>query len=170
MPKITVFLAEDHAVVREGLAELIRRESDMEVVGEAGDGEDTVRLVKQLKPDIVLMDIAMPLVNGVEATKQIKATVPQTRVLVLTAYDNPEFVTAAIEAGAAGYLLKKRPEERAYYGHSQWPMKGSRCCTPPWRKAIFAQLRTPADKITSEKPDVLSEREFQCCKKAPKAQ
>ena len=89
MGKITVFLAEDHAVVREGLAELIRREADMDVVGEAGDGEDTVRQVKQLKPDIVLMDIAMPGVNGVEATKQIKESIPQTRVLVLTAYDNP---------------------------------------------------------------------------------
>ena len=106
MSKITVFLAEDHAVVREGLAELIRRETDMEVIGEAGDGEDTVRQVKQLKPDIVLMDIAMPGVNGVEATKQLKTSVPQTRVLILTAYDNPEFITAAIDAGAAGYLLK----------------------------------------------------------------
>ena len=112
MGKITVFLAEDHAVVREGLAELIRREADMDVVGEAGDGEDTVRQVKQLKPDIVLMDIAMPGVNGVEATKQIKASEPQTRVLVLTAYDNPEFVTAAIDAGAVGISLEKRQKER----------------------------------------------------------
>jgi len=111
MGKITVFLAERPRRSREGLAELIRREPDMEVVGEAGDGEDAVRLVKQLKPDIVLMDIAMPIINGVEATKQIKASVPQTRVLVLTAYDNPEFVTAAIEAGAAGYLLKMSEEK-----------------------------------------------------------
>ena len=164
MGKITVFLAEDHAVVREGLAELIRRESDMEVVGEAGDGEDAVRLVKQLKPDIVLMDIAMPLVNGVEATKQIKATVPQTRVLVLTAYDNPEFVTAAIEAGAAGYLLKNvRRKELTTAIRSAY--EGESVLHPSVAKAIFAQLRTPADKITSEKPDVLSEREFQVLQK-----
>ncbi len=164
MPKITVFLAEDHAVVREGLAELIRRETDMEVVGEAGDGEDTVRLVKQLKPDIVLMDIAMPVVNGVEATKQIKATVPQTRVLVLTAYDNPEFVTAAIEAGAAGYLLKNvRRKELTTAIRSAY--EGESVLHPSVAKAIFAQLRTPADKITSEKPDVLSEREFQVLQK-----
>ena len=164
MPKITVFLAEDHAVVREGLAELIRREADMEVVGEAGDGEDAVRLVKQLKPDIVLMDIAMPIVNGVEATKQIKASVPQTRVLVLTAYDNPEFVTAAIDAGAAGYLLKnvRRKELTTAIRSAN---EGESVLHPSVAKAIFAQLRTPADKITSEKPDVLSEREFQVLQK-----
>ena len=164
MGKITVFLAEDHAVVREGLAELIRREADMEVVGEAGDGEDTVRQVKQLKPDIVLMDIAMPLVNGVEATKQIKSSVPQTRVLVLTAYDNPEFVTAAIDAGAAGYLLKNvRRKELTSAIRSAY--EGESVLHPSFAKAIFAQLRTPADKITSEKPDVLSEREFQVLQK-----
>jgi DNA-binding NarL/FixJ family response regulator len=164
MGKITVFLAEDHAVVREGLAELIRRETDMEVVGEAGDGEDTVRLVKQLKPDIVLMDIAMPIVNGVEATKQIKTSVPQTRVLVLTAYDNPEFITAAIDAGAAGYLLKNvRRKELTNAIRSAY--EGESVLHPSVAKAIFAQLRTPADKITSEKPDVLSEREFQVLQK-----
>jgi DNA-binding NarL/FixJ family response regulator len=164
MGKITVFLAEDHAVVREGLAELIRRETDMEVVGEAGDGEDTVRQVKQLKPDIVLMDIAMPLVNGVEATKQIKSSVPQTRVLVLTAYDNPEFVTAAIDAGAAGYLLKNvRRKQLTSAIRSAY--EGESVLHPSVAKAIFAQLRTPADKITSEKPDVLSEREFQVLQK-----
>ncbi|MFY9814775.1 MAG: response regulator transcription factor [Dehalococcoidales bacterium] len=164
MGKISVFLAEDHAVVREGLAELIRRETDMEVVGEAGDGEDTVRLVKQLKPDIVLMDIAMPIVNGVEATKQIKTSVPQTRVLVLTAYDNPEFITAAIDAGAAGYLLKNvRRKELTNAIRSAY--EGESVLHPSVAKAIFAQLRTPADKITSEKPDVLSEREFQVLQK-----
>ena len=164
MGKISVFLAEDHAVVREGLAELIRRETDMEVVGEAGDGEDTVRLVKQLKPDIVLMDIAMPIVNGVEATKQIKTSVPQTRVLVLTAYDNPEFITAAIDAGAAGYLLKNvRRKELTNAIRSAY--EGETVLHPSVAKAIFAQLRTPADKITSEKPDVLSEREFQVLQK-----
>ncbi len=164
MGKITVFLAEDHAVVREGLAELIRRETDMEVVGEAGEGEDTVRLVKQLKPDIVLMDIAMPIVNGVEATKQIKMSVPQTRVLVLTAYDNPEFITAAIDAGAAGYLLKNvRRKELTNAIRSAY--EGESVLHPSVAKAIFAQLRTPADKITSEKPDVLSEREFQVLQK-----
>ena len=164
MSKITVFLAEDHAVVREGLAELIRREVDMEVVGEAGDGEDTVRQVQQLKPDIVLMDIAMPGVNGVEATRQIKASVPQTRVLVLTAYDNPEFVTAAIDAGAAGYLLKNvRRKELTTAIRSAY--EGESVLHPSVAKAIFAQMHTPLSRLSTEKPDVLSEREFQVLQK-----
>ena len=164
MGKITVFLAEDHAVVREGLAELIRHEADMDVVGEAGDGEDTVRQVKQLKSDIVLMDIAMPGVNGVEATKQIKASVPQTRVLVLTAYDNPEFITAAIDAGAAGYLLKNvRRKELTNAIRSAY--EGESVLHPSVAKAIFAQLRTPPGKLSNEKPDVLSDRELQVLQK-----
>ena len=164
MGKITVFLAEDHAVVREGLAELIRREADMEVVGEAGDGEDTVRQVQQLKPDIVLMDIAMPGVNGVEATRQIKASVPQTRVLVLTAYDNPEFVTAAIDAGAAGYLLKNvRRKELTTAIRSAY--EGESVLHPSVAKAIFAKMHTPLGRLSTEKPDVLSEREFQVLQK-----
>ena len=106
MEKIKVLVAEDHAVVREGLREVINREADMEVVGEAGNGEEAVRLVNELRPNVVLMDIAMPGLNGIEATRQIKESLPHTCILVLTAYDNPEFIFAVIEAGAAGYLLK----------------------------------------------------------------
>jgi NarL family two-component system response regulator LiaR len=164
MDKITVFLAEDHSVVREGLAELIRREADMEVVGEAGDGEETVRQVKLLKPDIVLMDIAMPVMTGIEATKQIKASVPRTRILVLTAYDNPEFVTAVIDAGAAGYLLKNvRGKELTNAIRSAY--EGESVLHPSVAKAIFAQLRTSSSKPSREKPDVLSERELQVLQK-----
>ena len=78
----------------------------MEVVGEAGDGEEAVRLVTKLKPDVAIMDIAMPKLNGIEATKQIKALYPATAVLILTAYDNDQYIFALLEAGAAGYLLK----------------------------------------------------------------
>jgi len=78
----------------------------LEVVGEAGDGEEAVRLVTKLKPDVAIMDIAMPKLNGIEATKQIKALYPATAVLILTAYDNDQYIFALLEAGAAGYLLK----------------------------------------------------------------
>jgi len=104
--KIRVLLAEDHIIVREGTRELLQREPDIEVVGEASDGEESIRLAEELKPDVIIMDIAMPKVNGIEATKKIKQIVPTTAVLILTAYDTEQYVIALLEAGAAGYLLK----------------------------------------------------------------
>jgi DNA-binding NarL/FixJ family response regulator len=106
MSKIRIMLAEDHVLVREGTKEMLDREADMEVVTEAGDGEEAVRLAKELDPDIVVMDIALPKLNGIEATRQIKETSPRTAVLVLSAYDDDEYVFALLGAGAAGYLLK----------------------------------------------------------------
>jgi len=104
--KIRIMLAEDHVLVREGTKEMLDREEDMGVVAEAGDGEEAVRLAEALDLDIVIMDIALPKLNGIEATRQIKKTKPGTAVLVLTAYDDDEYVFALLEAGAAGYLLK----------------------------------------------------------------
>ncbi|GAI46907.1 unnamed protein product, partial [marine sediment metagenome] len=106
MHKIKVILAEDHIFVREGTRSLLEREPDIEVVGEASDGEEAVELVTNLRPQVVLMDIAMPKLNGIEATRQIKARYPATAVLILTAYDNDQYILALLEAGAAGYLLK----------------------------------------------------------------
>ena len=106
MQTIKVLLADDHALVREGTRELLEREDDLEVVAEAGDGEEAVRLTVEYKPDVALVDIAMPKLNGIEATKQIKEISPVTAVLILTAYDDDQYVFALLEAGAAGYLLK----------------------------------------------------------------
>ena len=106
MGKIKIMLAEDHVLVREGTKEMLDREADMKVVAEAGDGEEAVQMVTEQDLDIVIMDIAMPKLNGIEATKQIKEIRPGTAVLVLTAYDDDEYVFALLEAGAAGYLLK----------------------------------------------------------------
>ena len=106
MNKIKIMLAEDHVLVREGTRELLDREEDLQVVAEAGDGEEAVRLAVERDPDVVVMDIAMPKLNGIEATKRIKEISPTTAVLVLTAYDDDEYIFALLEAGAAGYLLK----------------------------------------------------------------
>jgi DNA-binding NarL/FixJ family response regulator len=104
--KIRVLLADDHVVLRQGTRHLLEREPDLEVVGEAGDGEEAVRLTTQLKPDVVIMDVAMPHLSGIEATKQIKARMSSIAVLILTGYDYDEYIFSLLEAGAAGYLLK----------------------------------------------------------------
>jgi DNA-binding NarL/FixJ family response regulator len=106
MHKIKVLLADDHDLVREGTRELLEREEDLLVVAEAGDGEEAVRLTAEHHPHVALMDIAMPKLNGIEATRQIKAISPATAVLILTAYDDDQYIFALLEAGAAGYLLK----------------------------------------------------------------
>ena len=106
MAKIRILLADDHAIVREGTRRVLEEEDDMEVVAEAGDGEEAVKQATRLKPDVAIIDIAIPKLNGIEATKQIKELVPGTAVLILTVFDNDRYVFSLLEAGAAGYLLK----------------------------------------------------------------
>jgi DNA-binding NarL/FixJ family response regulator len=106
MDTIKVMLVENHILVREGTRELLDREKDIQVVAEAGDGEEAVRLAAEHHPDVIIMDIAMPKLNGIEATRQIKAADPTTAVLVLSAYDDDQYIFAFLEIGAAGYLLK----------------------------------------------------------------
>ena len=107
MQKIAVLLADDHTVVRQGFRALLETEPDIAVVGEAETGRQAVQLARKLQPDVVLMDIAMPLLNGLEATRQIIRQVPSSKVLVLSSYSDDEYVHQLIEAGAAGYLLKE---------------------------------------------------------------
>ena len=107
MTKLRVFLGEDHAVVREGLKRLIESESDLQVVGEAADGGETVQKVLRLRPDIVVIDVSMPVLNGLQATRQIKAACPQIKVLALTVHEDRGYVREMLTAGADGYLLKR---------------------------------------------------------------
>jgi DNA-binding NarL/FixJ family response regulator len=106
VPTVRIVLADDHPVVRRGLHALIDTLDGLEVVGEAADGEDAVREVQLLQPDVVLMDVRMPGLDGVEATRRVRAVSPKTAVLVLTMYDEDTTVLAAMRAGASGYLLK----------------------------------------------------------------
>ncbi len=105
--RITVLIAEDHQIVREGLRTLLRAEADLEVVGEAGSGRQAVELAIQLHPAVVVMEIAMPQLNGMEATRQILKAAPATRVLILSAHSDDSCVEKVIALGAAGYLIKR---------------------------------------------------------------
>ncbi|MHB9111948.1 MAG: response regulator [Thermoleophilia bacterium] len=107
MSKIRILLADDHAILRAGLVRLLSEEPDIEVVGEADNGREAVQKVQELHPDIVLMDIGMPVMNGMEATKQIKKRDQDVKILVLTMHDNEEYLFQVLQAGASGYVLKK---------------------------------------------------------------
>ncbi len=107
-----VIICDDQAIVRDGLELLLKLEPDIEVVGLAQDGAEAIELVARNSPDLVLMDLKMPGMNGVEATRRIRAQYPQTRVLVLTTFDDDEWVFDAIQAGACGYLLKDTPRSK----------------------------------------------------------
>jgi|WetSurMetagenome_2_1015567.scaffolds.fasta_scaffold381012_2 two-component system, NarL family, response regulator LiaR len=104
--KIRILIADDHAVVREGTRAMLERERDMEVIGEAANGEEAITMIEQLKPDVAILDISMPRIGGVEVTRRIKPRYPTMGILILSIYDNDEYVFAVLEAGAAGYLLK----------------------------------------------------------------
>ena len=107
MKKITVLIADDHAIVREGIRLILATEEDIEVVGDSADGQQTLRDAQRLNPNVVLMDLSMPLLNGVEATRRITAERPATKIIVLSTYSDDEHVQQAIDAGAAGYLMKE---------------------------------------------------------------
>lgn len=106
MPPIRVLLVEDHAIVREGTREMLERDPLITVVGEAADGETAVTLAAELAPDVVLLDLALPVLNGIEATRRIKAAPNPPHVLILSAYVDQDYVQASIEAGASGYIVK----------------------------------------------------------------
>jgi DNA-binding NarL/FixJ family response regulator len=112
MTRIRVLLADDQALFREGLHTLLSVQPDLDVVGEAANGEEAVRLATELRPDVVLMDLQMPVLDGVAATRQLRAACPACHVIVLTTFDDDETVFEGLRAGAAGYLLKDTPSAR----------------------------------------------------------
>jgi DNA-binding NarL/FixJ family response regulator len=165
---ITVLLADDHAMVREGTREILERHSDIRVVGEAADGEEAVRLACALKPHVVLMDIGMPRLNGIEATRRIKTSCPMVAILVLTAYDDDQYVFAILQAGAAGYLLKSvRGSElveavRAIHA-------GESVLHPAVARKVIGRLATGAASPKGEGDEpALSEREMEVLRLAAK--
>lgn len=108
---IQVLLADDHRMIREGIRALLEREEDIEVIGEAADGREAVRLTAQLCPDVVIMDVSMPMLNGIEATRQIRRDCPDARVLILTVHEGEDYVARLLAAGASGYIIKRAASE-----------------------------------------------------------
>ncbi len=159
MGKIRVVIADDHAVVREGTRRMLEQEGDIEVVGEAADGEEAIKLAEELRPDVAIVDIAMPRLDGIEATKRIKERCSLVTVLILSAYDDDQFVFSLLEAGAAGYLLKTvRSGDlinavRAVHG-------GESVLHPAVAKKVLNRFVGGGEKVASARAaEVLSDRE-----------
>ena len=154
-----IIICDDQAIVRDGLEMLLKLEPDMNVVGTAGDGATAVELVAQKKPDMVLMDLKMPVLNGVEATRRIRAQFPEIRVLVLTTYADDEWVFDAIQAGASGYLLKDTPRDEVIKA-IRGTVEGKTFVDPSVAGKVLRQVSShhaqPSTNITAE----LTEREI----------
>ncbi|MGE5263872.1 MAG: response regulator [Acidobacteriota bacterium] len=163
MSKIRVLICDDHTILREGIRLLLNSQPDIEVVAEAVDGREAVDKAREVKPDIILMDIAMPLLNGLEATKQIRRDNPNARVLVLTMYESDEYVSQMLEAGAAGYVLKKvAGSELVYAIHSVYngeaflyPSITKRLVEDYLRRVELGQERDSFDGLTDREREVL---------------
>jgi len=168
MDKIRIIVADDHSVVREGTRALLEREEDMEVVGEAKDGEEAINLIQKLHPDVAILDISMPKLSGIEVTRQVKPSFPSLAILILTAYDNDEYVFALLEAGAAGYLLKDVPGheivEAVRAVHS-----GESVLHPTIARKVIQRAISTTAKASEEKSGIeLSDREHEVLKLAAK--
>lgn len=159
MSKIRVLLAEDHTIVRKGIRSLLDDEPNIEVVGEAEDGRDAVAQTEALEPDIVVMDHTMPLLNGLEATRQIGKLVPQTKVLILTMHTNQEYVFQYLQAGAAGYLVKQTAPTELVTA-IQAIHSGDSFLSPSITKPVIEELiRTGGTAGRIAPDDTLTERE-----------
>jgi NarL family two-component system response regulator LiaR len=159
MSDISILLAEDHVITREGIRKLLEEEDGLTVVGETGNGQEAVRLANELKPDLIIMDINMPKLNGIEATKQIKATNPGIAILILSAYNDDEYVFALLKAGAAGYLLKNVSGDELTSA-IRAVCKGEPVLDPSIARKVINYFTTPGEIQTIEKPSKqLSSRE-----------
>lgn len=151
-PVITILVVDDHPVVRTGLIALLERQDDMHVLGEAGDGEEAVALHRRLRPDLVLMDLRLPRLSGVEATARICGEFPEARILVLTTYDGDEDIYRALQAGARGYLLKDLAREELLEA-IRAVRSGQRRISP--RAAHHLAERVPRSELTERELSVL---------------
>jgi len=160
MTRIRVLVADDHEVVREGTLRMLEREIDIDIVGEAADGLEAVRLVQEIVPDVVVLDVRMPDMNGIEATKQIKRVHPQVRVLIFTAHDDDRYVFPLLDAGANGYVLKTT-RQRDLIKAIRDVYQGQTALHPEIARRVVERL-THKDKYVGEgMVEALTEREME---------
>jgi len=156
--KIRILLADDHTLLRNGIRAILEDEQDIMIVGEAADGRETVRLAGQLKPHVILMDIAMPLLNGLEATRQIKHEHPEIQVLVLTMYDHEEYFKQMLEVGASGYIIKRAAASELVEAiHAVY--NGEAVLSPTITRLLLEDYLSRDFKKEDEDPNALSARE-----------
>jgi two-component system response regulator NreC len=158
MKRIRILLADDHAVVRQGFKMILGAQPDMEIVGEAGNGREAVELTERLKPDIVVMDVAMPELNGIEATRRVAASVPHTRVIALSMHKDSVYVREVLRAGARGYLLKDSGSADLVAA-VRAVAQGEGYLSPAISNAVLDDYRkhvsNPIDLLTSREREVL---------------
>ncbi|HEX2913766.1 MAG TPA: response regulator transcription factor [Chloroflexia bacterium] len=154
---IKIVLADDHTIVRDGVAHLLNAEPDFQVVGSAGDGQEAIEMVCHLKPDVVLMDLQMPNLDGVTAIKRIRAEDEQIKIIILTTYDTDEYILEGIRAGAKGYLLKDVPKEELFRS-IRLVNRGQSLMQPSLTARVFNLL---AQRESKESDASLTERELE---------
>lgn len=155
---IRIVVADDHTLLRNGIRAIIEDQPDIQVVGEAEDGREALRLARQLRPNVILMDIAMPLLNGLEATRQIKREHPEINVLVLTMYDHEEYFWQVIEAGASGYLVK-RAAASELVSAIRAVSQGEAVLSPSVTRMLLEDYLHRESSRTQTEPEPLSPRE-----------
>ena len=163
MPKIKVLVVDDHTIVRDGICALLALAGDIEVVGEAANGSEALKMVKELEPNVVLMDIAMPIMGGLEATRRIHKEFPKTRVLVLTQYDDKEYVFPVIEAGATGFISKAAASSElamgirsVYQGDSYLSPSVAKLLVEDYQLGVGGRVsRDPYEQLTDREREVL---------------
>jgi len=150
MKRIAVLLVDDHTIVRQGLRLLIEADGDIEIVGEAKTGREAVQMTRDLRPEIIVMDIAMPLLNGLEATRQILKAFPATKVLILSAHSDPEYIEQIVKAGASGYLVKQSSGDVLAQAIREL-QKGKRFFMPSIAKRLKDEYRKSPDGVGLQK-------------------
>jgi len=163
MQKIGVLVVDDHTIVRDGICALLAVVGDVEVIGEAANGNEALKLVKELAPDVVLMDIAMPIMGGLEATRRIRKEFPKTRVLVLTQYDDREYVFPVIESGASGFISKAAASSElalgirsVYRGDSYLSPSVAKLLVEDYQHGVSGRVsHDPYEQLTDREREVL---------------